>query len=455
MKYFTLLLTIVFTQINHAKTFNVMAPLVIGDPSNLESSYSKSELDKFDKQLKEIKSLGAHGVSTDIWWGLIEKNENQYSWDYYKKISDLIIKNGLYWVPILSFHQCGGNVGDTCNIPIPNWLWSKYGKEAMTKSEQGNYSKEFLSVWTTKAALNEYREVMQSFKDTFSSKSFFIYEINISLGPAGELRYPSYNSHDQGAGYPTRGSIQAYSHPAILSFQKDISEKYHNIQDLNQAWGFNLSSFSDVYPPNPSLFFKKSEQWSRYGKDFYDWYSKSLRKHGKTILTEAINTFRSIPNIQIGFKVPGIHWRVAPGADRLAELNAGLISTSSNIFEDSSGHGYAKIISVATELKKELQFENLNFHFTCLEMDNFENGSYANSYAKALVFWVAQEAERQGIRILGENALAGMLYQQKSWENIQNALTYAGYDGVTFLRMGNILQSNTARRNFVELLNNN
>lgn len=31
---------------------------------------------------------------------------------------------GLEYHPVMSFHQCGGNVGDACNIPLPSWVRS-------------------------------------------------------------------------------------------------------------------------------------------------------------------------------------------------------------------------------------------------------------------------------------------------------------------------------------------
>lgn len=434
-----------------AKVVNVMAPLIIGDPANTNSSYSRAQLQHFKNQLYEIKALGATGVSTDIWWGLVEKQDGQFNWHYYQVLSDLIIQAGLKWVPILSFHQCGGNVGDTCNVPIPNWLWDKYGHDAMSKSEQGNYSREFLSVWSTQTAIGEFYDVMNSFKQNFSHKMENIYEINVSLGPAGELRYPSYNSHDNGTGYPTRGALQAYSNPAVQSFREYIKRKYLNIDTVNFMWGFNLNSFDQVAPPNPYFFFRQKEQYTNYGKDFYTWYSQSLREHGKRILGAAIDTFRQFGHIQLGFKVPGVHWRAAPGADRMAELNAGLVSTDQDIFSDQTGHGYNRIIGIVNELKNEKNFHNINFHFTCLEMDNFEGPAHAQSYAKALVFWVAQEAQRQGVRILGENALAGTLYSQRAWDNIADALYFGNYDGVTFLRMGTILSSDLAKANFYRL----
>lgn len=440
-KQLLILIFLLIPTLSTARTFNVMAPLVIED------------FNRFSQELQRIKSLGADAVSTDVWWGLIEKRDNQFDWSYYRKIADTVESKGLHWVPILSFHQCGGNVGDECDIKIPSWVWKKYGNDIAYKSEQGNYNYESISAWATPIALNEYRDVMNSFSENFKDKAKIIDEINISMGPAGEMRFPSYNSHDLGTGYPTRGALQAYSSLAIDSFQKAMAKKYLNIQSLNNHWGFKLNSFNDIYPPNPNTFFSKNESWSNYGKDFYEWYSDSLRTHGNLLLSLAIDTFRNFsPKTYIGMKIPGVHWRAAPGADRLAELAAGLISTSQDLNSEDTAHGYKPIIDLISSTKNEKQFARINLHFTCLEMDNYENGSSVMSFAKALVFWVGKEAQNQNVQIKGENALAGTLGIKRAWDNMRDALVWGGYSGITILRMENIIYNQTASEEFTGLV---
>jgi len=438
MKFFVLMMSFFISLESMAFTKNAMAPLVINDFS------------KFEKSLIAIKSLGADAISTDIWWGLVEKEDNQFDWTHYQKISDLIIKHGLKWVPILSTHQCGGNVGDNCNIPIPSWLWSKYHVDLRYKSEQGNFSTEVISSMATPIVLEEYRDLYKSFKANFYNKRNHIQEINISLGPAGELRYPSYNSHDHGSGYPSRGALQAYSPLAIDAFRDYIVDKYKNIDEVNRRWGFSLHSFDNVFPPNGNLFFANKEQTSNYGHDFYDWYSLNLRQHGQLLLGAAISEFRSM-NIKVGAKIPGVHWRLAPGSDRLAEMNAGLINSRQYTWSDDFGHGYEETIKLFSTIKRDLSFEGLVLHFTCLEKDNYEGGPHANSFAKALVFWIGKLAGSHNVEIKGENALAGVMQSERSWFNIQDALIYGGYTGITILRMDNVLESHTSREAFRSL----
>lgn len=112
----------------------------------------------------------------------------------------------------------------------------------MYLSEQGNLNKEVVSVWGTPFIMNDLQRFMLAFREHFASVAGKIGEINISLGPSGELRYPSYNSHDKDSGWPNRGSFQSYSELAVRSFRREISKKYKNeIELVNQAWGSQLA----------------------------------------------------------------------------------------------------------------------------------------------------------------------------------------------------------------------
>src|SRR5690606_34907347 len=75
----------------------------------------------FKTQLATLKNAGVTGLTTDIWWGEFEsRGDNQFDWSYYQHYARVLSEAGLEWIPILSFHQCGGNVGDDCNIPLPS-----------------------------------------------------------------------------------------------------------------------------------------------------------------------------------------------------------------------------------------------------------------------------------------------------------------------------------------------
>ena len=85
-----------------------------------ENVFEKPE--ELRKQLKKLKSAGVDGVMMDVWWGLIESKPRSYDWTAYRKLFQIVKEEGLRLQAIMSFHQCGGNVGDVVYIPIPQWV---------------------------------------------------------------------------------------------------------------------------------------------------------------------------------------------------------------------------------------------------------------------------------------------------------------------------------------------
>lgn len=79
--------------------------------------------DELRAQLKRLVEAGVDGVMVDVWWGLVEgKGPRAYDWSAYKQVFEMVQEVGLKLQTIMSFHQCGGNVNDAVNIPIPQWV---------------------------------------------------------------------------------------------------------------------------------------------------------------------------------------------------------------------------------------------------------------------------------------------------------------------------------------------
>jgi beta-amylase len=461
--------------------FNVMAPLMIGDPKNFDSPESKAAWGEFDRQLVEAKKLGVDSVSTDIWWGMIEPQQGKFDFTYADKLSDHIIKAGLRWNPILSFHECGGNVGDTVNVPLPDWIWAHLATKqpgatpdtAKYKSEQGNTSKEYVSLWADELVMDNYRSVMENFQKHFAQKRVNIGEVNVSLGPAGELRYPSYNSHDTNTGYPTRGGLQAYSEMAVSSFRDYVKEKYGGPEAVGKAWGIEKLDDSHILPPsNASEFYQRGDHFNtQYGRDFFDWYNQSLIDHGQRIMTLAADVFAKsdspFAGVDLGAKVPGVHWRAGERqgdnvtlGDRQAELSAGLIRTSRGDWDkDSDGRGYRPILTMFRQIQPTLKGSDTVIVpvFTAIELPDGDNGPAIKALPHTLATWFGQEAERQGLWLKGENALNGTLSDPAAWDRMSSLLDLPKQDGyfhgVTFLRMGDVVNNPIARAKMSELVN--
>lgn len=429
-------------------TANVMAPLEVSD------------WNQFSSQLSAVKSYGVDAVTVDVWWGKVEgAGDNQFNWSYYDQVFSTITSRGLDIVPIFSFHQCGGNVGDTCSIPLPSWLWGKYAGTVYNgitlgtnglkhRSEQGNVSNETVQGWATPVVANEYQAFTQAFVARYGTTyANRMQEINVSLGPAGELRYPSYNSHDSGTGYPTRGGLQAYSPLAVKSFQQWAVAKYGTIAGVNAAWGSTLTAQTQIQPPsNAGFFFSSSGDYrsTQYGKDFIDWYNKSLVDHGERMLDTVLAALgTSFPGAEIGYKIPGVHWSMTGPTPRAAEVAAGLVQTSVDMNAAGTGRGYANIVGLAKRVADSGR--GVILHFTCLEFSD-ENFAPQYSQAKTLVGWIGAEAGRQGVKVKGENALAGGITSNNGWDNVNQAFDSFPYLGMTVLRVGEVASGTGATR---------
>jgi beta-amylase len=460
-------------------TINVMSDLLVGDPDNVDSDKSKAALADFRRQLDETKKLRMDGVSMDFWWGLIEKEQGKYDFSYYHKLTDEVIKAGLDVTTVLSFHQCGGNVGDTENIPLPKWMWNDLAKKigvsdwraGMYKSEQGNYSPEYIQPWADAHAKDYYSDLMIAFRASFASKAPFVSEINVSLGPSGEMRHPSYNSHDIGVGYPTRGAMQASSDLAQADLRRWAVQRYGDIDGVAKAWNIPDLTVDNIRPPSdPKLFYDRNDHNNtQYGRDFMDWYNESLVNHGKlvlgtaqSILGAADSPFLGTP---IGAKVPGVHWRMGwrEGdqvhlSDRSAEANAGLIQTSVPWGPDNAW-GYQNIFNMFKQLQpaKPGTSSPVIPSYTCLELPDGQDGPDAQSLPHTAAVRFGQAAQTWGLEVDGENALSGTLYSGSNWDSmtglIKTPLDPSNYySKLTLLRMHDVVDNPVGRDKVSDLL---
>lgn len=416
-----------------------MAPLLVGDPKAPDSERSRAEFAAFEAMLREAKEAGVQAVSTDVWWGLVEPKDGTFDFSHYDRIADAIERAGLKWTPILSFHQCGGNVGDSVDIPIPSYLRQKYARlssdgeaSAFCKSEQGNVCYEAISPFASEFALKDYRALMEAFLEHFAPRSKNISEVNISLGPAGELRYPSYNSHDKGTDYPSRGALQSYSTLAKNSFREFVLDRYSTLEEAGEAWNTKLSDTKDIRPPDDAqaFFDRGDDKHTTYGRDFFDWYHQTLLDHGARLVETAQSVFHrkdsAFSSIPLGAKCAGVHWRI--GSDRAAELAAGLIPSRALTPGRLPGSEYDSLVKQFAALDARTETP-LILHFTCLE-----KADKGDERPASLVRWVGESATRHGVPLSGENALPMSYEGPDGWNRVEDALERL-YDGITILRL--------------------
>lgn len=385
----------------------------------------------FENDLRWAKQNGFYAITVDFWWGDMEKNgDQQFDFSYVQRFAQSVRNAGMKMIPIISTHQCGGNVGDDCNTPLPSWIWSTKTDDSLYfKSETGTINKETLNPLATDVINKQYGELYSAFAQAIAPYKDVVAKVYLSGGPAGELRYPSYTSAD-GSGYPSRGKFQAYTEFAKSKFRAWALAKYGSLAGVNQAWGLSLTSTAQILPPSDGYQFLVDGYKTNYGKDFLAWYQGVLQDHAKLIGQLAHNAFDPVLNVPIGAKVAGVHWQYNnPTIPHGAEKPAGYNDYSSLLDAFKTG--------------------KLDLTFTCLEM--VDSGTYPEySMPNTLVRQVANLANSKGIVLNGENALS--IGNDTGFKRVAEMAFNYNFAGFTLLRYYDVIHNDTLMGQFKDIL---
>jgi beta-amylase len=448
-------------------TINAIGQLIECDPNDLDSERSRIALKGFEDRLWTMFNNGCHAVKTDVWWGLIEPEEGNFVWGYYRRIGEIIssVRNEhrrLKWIPGMSFHECGFNTGDDVYIPLPKWVFRRIAlllpggipRDVMFVSEQGHYSAEYVSFWVTDSVMPYYERALRAFKaNIFDEFSDIVEQVDAGTGPSGEIRYPSYNRHDSNVDCPEPGALQCYSMPALIDFRKFVLGEYGTFAKIDQRWSSQISNGQDLRPPDNAQQYRESNAHNTdYGRTLHRWYCLTLLNHLRKVLTLYAEIFPT----RIGVKIPGVHWRTGlrdgiaiEFSDRFAELNAGLVWNDPDglWLQETMSLGYAPLLDVLKEVDQD-SGGRLTVILTCAEMEDEEKRLVLTqsqtrpkfSLARSLVSWVGLRAVQLGLRIEAENALPGNLFNPAAWDTMRSHLRFNGgsYDGLTVLRINQV-----------------
>ncbi|CAN1150308.1 Beta-amylase 1, chloroplastic [Linum perenne] len=372
----------------------VMMPL---DSVTMNNSMNRKKA--MNVSLQALKSAGVEGIMIDVWWGLVEREApGVYNWGGYSDLLEMAKRHGLKVQAVMSFHQCGGNVGDSCNIPLPNWVVEEIEKDKdLAYTDQwGRRNYEYLSLGCDTLAVLKgrspvqcYSDFMRAFKDNFQHLlGDTVVEIQVGMGPAGELRYPSYPEKDGIWKFPGIGAFQCYDKYMLRSLK--AAAKGAGKPEWGSTGPTDAGEYNN-WPEDTQFFRKENGGWATpYGNFFLNWYSQMLLDHGERILTSATSIFDSTTGTKISVKVAGIHWHYGTRS-HAPELTAGYYNTR---FHD----GY---IPIARMLARH----NAVFNFTCIEMRDHEQPQDALCAPEKLVRQVALATREAQLPLAGENAL--------------------------------------------------
>ncbi|XP_031113158.1 beta-amylase 1, chloroplastic-like [Ipomoea triloba] len=405
----------------------VMMPL-----DSVKMDHTMNRKKAMNVSLQALKSAGVEGIMVDVWWGLVEKDSpREYNWAGYSELLEMAKKHGLKVQAVMSFHQCGGNVGDSCNIPLPRWVTEEINKDQdLAYTDQWgrrNYEYVSLSVDTLpvlkgRTPVQCYSDFMVAFRDEFHHLlGETIVEIQVGMGPAGELRYPSYPEQNGTWKFPGIGAFQCFDKYMVRSLKGAAEAAGH------PEWGHSGPTDAGEYnswPEDTNFFRREGGGWnSPYGEFFLSWYSQMLLDHGERILQPAKSTFEGYKDVKISVKVAGIHWHYGTRA-HAPELTAGYYNTRSR-------DGYLPIAQMLVR-------HGTIFNFTCVEMRDHEQPQHAQCAPEKLVKQVVLATREARVPLAGENALPR--FDGSALEQIVKAAAPKFGDGTkmcafTYLRM--------------------
>ncbi|KAE8708194.1 Beta-amylase 3 [Hibiscus syriacus] len=147
----------------------------------------------------------------DAWWGLVERDGSlNYNWEGYAELVKMVEKHGLKLQVVLSFHQCGGNVGDSCSTPLPPWVLEEISRDPdlVYTDKQGRRNPEYLSLGCDSVPVLRGRTPIRAYSDYM--RSFRERKFKWGWDFVGELRYQSYPESNGSWKFPGVGEFQCY-----------------------------------------------------------------------------------------------------------------------------------------------------------------------------------------------------------------------------------------------------
>ncbi|KAL6175266.1 hypothetical protein ACLB2K_051908 [Fragaria x ananassa] len=290
-----------------------------------------------NQSFKALVAAGVEGVVIEVWWGIVERDQPRvYNWQGYLAIVELAKRCGLKVRAVLAFHQCGSGPPDPNCIPLPLWVLDEIDKDpdlaycdrfGRRNTEYISLGCDSLPVLQGRSPLQVYADFMRNFRDTF--KHFIgviIIGIQIGMGPAGELRYPSCPTQKLTSAWRTRelGEFQCYDKYMLAA----LNARAREIGMPEWGNGGPIGASNLMQNPEETKFFRSDGgSWNTsYGTFFLEWYSGMLLLHGERLCREAEAIFWGTKG-NTSAKVAGFHWHYLTQSHP-SELTAGYYNTS-------------------------------------------------------------------------------------------------------------------------------
>lgn len=288
--------------------------------------------------LRALKLLGVDGVELPVSWAVTQPGPtgDELGWAGYLAVAAMVRDAGL----------CLRVSLDTHGSALPAWVAAAAAADPdiLFADRSGNrrdgclsFAVDELPVLGGKSPLQAYEAFFRSFAAAFHDfLGSTVTDVTVSLGPNGELKYPSYPPGSDGAGgYGGAGEFQCYDRHMLARLKR------HAVAAGQPLWGLSGPHDAPRYGESPesSTFFRSpGGSWeTAYGGFFLSWYAGELLAHGDRVLAAARRVFDGEP-VELSAKVPlprsrpaeataGLHGGYGPVAEMFARRGCTVIAS--------------------------------------------------------------------------------------------------------------------------------
>lgn len=102
----------------------------------------------------------------------MERAPRRYDWSGYRQLFTLLRALGLKLQVVLSFHACGGNVGDNAQVPLPKWVLAVgerdpdiFFTDRPRDASPGQRNREYVTLFADEEAVLRGRTPVQCYAD--------------------------------------------------------------------------------------------------------------------------------------------------------------------------------------------------------------------------------------------------------------------------------------------------
>ncbi|KAH0914947.1 hypothetical protein HID58_029393 [Brassica napus] len=148
----------------------------------------------------------------------------KYNWEGYAALIQMVQMHGLKLHVVMSSHQCGRNVGAFCSMQP--WVLEEISKnpDLVYTDKSGRRNPEYISLGCD-----------------------YVHEIQVGMGPCGELRYPSYPESNGTRRFSRIGEFSAMKRSSLQAYAESVEKTNWGTRKLLEQGHKLLASAKAIF----------------------------------------------------------------------------------------------------------------------------------------------------------------------------------------------------------------